>query len=309
MMQEKFHQNQKNLHFYEDDFLNNMTWQEHALKLYNEGTFTKTKIAEIVERPRSTVTDFLRGIRRDCETKIVESDKRNNRYIPETTIHDNSRILWISDLHAPWQHKNSLDFLGELNSTYDFTRIICAGDECDLHSLNMHAIDPDLPSAGDELKLAKSFMSDLSDLFPVMDILESNHTSLAYRRAFKAGISKGYMKSYNEIFDVPDTWVWHDDLIIDLPNGQPCYFCHGKSADGLKLSRNMACNVVQGHYHSKFAIQYWSNPRNLYWSMQAGCLIDDKSLAMAYNKLTVERPIIGTGVIIDSKPILEPMTL
>jgi G:T/U-mismatch repair DNA glycosylase len=71
----------------------------------------------------------------------------------------------------------------------------------------------------------------------------------------------------------------------------------------------MACNVVQGHFHSKFAIQFWSNPNNLFWSMQAGCLIDDKSMAMAYNKLTLERPIIGTGLIINSMPILEAMPL
>lgn len=111
------------------------------------------------------------------------------------------------------------------------------------------------------------------------------------------------------MFEVPDTWVWHNDILLTLPNGQPCYFCHGKSSDGLKLSRNMACNVVQGHFHSKFSIQYWSNPQNLFWSMQAGCLIDDKSMAMAYNKLTLDRPIIGTGLIIDSVPLLVAMPL
>jgi len=269
-------------------------WQQEAITLRNTRMFSKREIAKMIHVPRSTCLDFLRAY---------------DRMIPQVQEHDNSRILWISDLHAPFHNKNSLKFLKGLKDKYNPTRIICGGDEADAQGLNMHGVNPDLPSAGHELEMAKAFMQELAEIFPVMDILESNHTSLAYRRAFKAGISKGYMKSYNEIFDVPDTWIWHDDLTVILPNGQLCYFCHGKSTDGLKLSRNMACNVVQGHYHSKFAIQYWSNPTNLFWSMQAGCLIDDKSMAMAYNKLTLERPIIGTGLIIDSKPILEAMCL
>lgn len=274
------------------------SWQAQALALDSTGTMSRRDIAVTLGKKRSTVLDFLRNyygaLAATNEPEVIKG-------------HDNSRILWISDLHAPFQHKASIRFLKDLHEKHNFTRIICGGDEADKQGLNMHGVNPDLPNAGQELEMTKAFLKELAEVFPVMDILESNHTSLAYRRAFKAGISKGYMKNYNEIFDAPEGWVWHDDLLITLPNGQQCYFCHGKSADGLKLSRNMACNTVQGHYHSKFQIQYWSNPRELYWSMQAGCLIDDKSMAMNYNKLTVERPIIGTGMIIDSHPHLLPM--
>lgn len=276
---------------------NEKEWQRDAINLAATGAISWREISKVLKVSRSTVSDYLRKYK-----GFVES--------PDTTDqHDNSRILWISDLHSPWHHKDTLAFLEGLKTRYNPTRVIIGGDEADLQSLNMHGVNPDLPSAGDELKMVREFMGELSDLFPVADVLDSNHTSLAYRRAFKAGISKGYMKSYNEILEVPSTWVWHNELLITLPNGQPCYFCHGKSSDGLKLSRNMACNVVQGHFHSKFSIQYWSNPQNLFWSMQAGCMIDDKSLAMEYNKLTLERPIIGTGLIIDSVPILEAMPL
>lgn len=275
--------------------MSELDWQISAVALRNAGTMSKREIAKALKVPKSTVSDYLRAY--------------EDALVIDTKGHDNSCILWISDLHAPFEHKNALNFLKGLKEKYNPTRVVIGGDEADCQGLNMHGVNPDLPSAGDELTQARKFIKQLAEVFPTADILESNHTSLAYRRAFKAGISKGYMKNYNEIFDVPDTWIWHDDLLITLPNGQPCYFCHGKSTDGLKLSRNMACNVVQGHYHSKFSIQYWSNPRDLYWSMQAGCLIDDKSMAMNYNKLTLERPIIGTGLIIDSHPILVPMSL
>lgn len=282
----------------------NDNWRQQSIKLAETGVLSWRTIAKTLDVPRSTVSDYLREYYKQKD-EINVSDY-------ETVEEDNSlnaRILWISDLHSPFHHKDSIEFLKGLKKKYNPTRIICGGDEADAQGLNFHGVNPDLPSAGHELEMAKAFLHELTEVFPVMDILESNHTSLAYRRAFKAGISKGYMKSYNEIFEVPDTWVWHDDLLITLPNGQDCYFTHGKASDGLKLSRNMACNVVQAHYHSKFNIQYWSNPRNLFWSMQAGCLIDDGSMAMAYNKLTVERPIIGTGLIIDSHPILVPMKL
>ena len=281
--------------------MSNQDWQQQALALDATGTMSRRSIAEMVGQPRSTVLDYLRKYSSFVGEKEMPDDYEDNSI--------NARILWISDLHSPFHHKDALKFLIGLKERYNPTRIVIGGDEADLHSLNMHGVDPDLPNAGEELRQVRAFMKELAEVFPVVDVLESNHTSLAYRRAFKAGLAKGFMKSYNEILEVPDTWIWHNDLLLTLPNGQRCYFCHGKSADGLKLSRNMACNVVQGHFHSKFSVQYWSNPDNLFWSMQAGCLIDDKSLAMSYNKLTLDRPIIGTGLIIDSVPILEAMPL
>jgi hypothetical protein len=43
--------------------------------------------------------------------------------------------------------------------------------------------------------------------------------------------------------------------------------------------------------------------------MQTGCLVDDNALAFNYNNVNIKRPIVGTGLIIDSHPVLEPMLL
>jgi hypothetical protein len=43
--------------------------------------------------------------------------------------------------------------------------------------------------------------------------------------------------------------------------------------------------------------------------MVVGCLIDDKSMAFAYNKLQLKRPLIGVGIILDGQPKLLPMIL
>ena len=221
----------------------------------------------------------------------------------------NERVLFISDIHAPYHHPNTLQFLQGLKDKYKPTRVISVGDEVDKHGLSYHESNPDLKSAGDELLAAKEFIAELYKMFPEMDILESNHGSLHLRKAMTAGLPRAYLKSYNEVLGVGPGWKWHPELILELPNGQQCYVCHGKLADAAKLSQNMGMNVVQGHYHSEFSIKFWSNPNNLFFGMAVGCLIDDTSLAMAYNKLTPKRPIIGTGLIIDSKPVLEYMPL
>jgi len=222
---------------------------------------------------------------------------------------DNSSILIISDMHIPYQHKDTLDFLSDLKAKYKPTRIICMGDELDKHSLSFHDSDPDLRSAGDELEASKLVISKLKKIFPKMDLLESNHGSLLYRKAKHHGIPRQYLKTYNEVLGVDENWKWHFDLIVNLPNGQPCYFHHGKSSDVLRLSQTMGMNAVQGHFHEKMSVQYWANPLGLYFGLQVGCLIDDESLAFSYNNVNLKRPLIGTAVIVDSVPILEAMKL
>jgi predicted phosphodiesterase len=221
----------------------------------------------------------------------------------------NQRVLVISDMHIPYGHPDTLLFLTAIKESFKPDRIICIGDELDYHAISFHAHDPDILSPSDELKLATQKIGYLYNLFPIVDALESNHGSLVYRKGKFAGLPRTVFKSYHDVLQAPKEWRWHLDLTIELSNGQQCYFHHGMSSQVAKLTRNKSMNAVQGHYHSKFEITYWGNSKGLYWGMNVGCLIDDKSLAFAYNKNTLERPIIGTGMIIDGHPRLIPMVL
>lgn len=222
---------------------------------------------------------------------------------------DNQRILLISDLHIPYHHKDAIAFLQYLKDKYKPTRVICMGDELDKHSLSFHDSDPDLLSAGDELRASLPIIKVLEGMFPVMDIIGSNHGSMIYRKGKANNIPLHYLKPYNEVLEVGEGWVWHDHLTVDLPNGQKLYLTHGKAAKVVQLSQQMGMNSAQGHYHEKFGIEYWGNPTGLYWGLQTGCLIDDTSYAFAYNNTNLKRPIVGTGLVIDSLPILEPMVM
>jgi hypothetical protein len=220
-----------------------------------------------------------------------------------------SRVFVISDMHIPYHHVDLIPFLKAVKKHLKPDKVVCTGDEIDFHSMSFHDKDPELFSPSMELEEAKDYLKNVFKIFPEVDVLESNHGSLVYRKGKFHGIPRSVLKSYNDVLEAPVGWKWHNELIVPLAGGSSCYFTHGKSANGLKLSQNMGMCVVQGHFHSKFDIQYWANPNALYWAMTVGCMIDDSSLAFAYNKSTLQRPLIGCGIILDGQPKLLPMIL
>lgn len=221
----------------------------------------------------------------------------------------NARILVISDMHHPYSHPDTTAFLAAIKKEYEPTRVICIGDEVDHHAMSFHDSDPDLYSAGDELKASIKALKPLYTLFPVMDLVDSNHGSMAYRKGKHHGVPRKYLREYGDVLDAPKGWKWQHDLLLRLPTGEDCYFHHGIASNVLKVVQQRGVCVVQGHYHTSFNIQYTSNPNSLLWGMQVGCLISKDQLAFAYDKNNLGRPIIGCGIILDGLPVLLPMVL
>jgi hypothetical protein len=222
---------------------------------------------------------------------------------------NNKCILVISDLHCPYQHPDTVAFLRAIKKKYKPTRVILSGDEADFHAISFHDHDADLPSAGDELKKAIKALKPIYEMFPVAQVLESNHGSLVIRKALAHGLSKKFFKSPGEILEAPKGWTWHFDIVLTLPNGYPCYFHHSNGVNAKKNSQAFGSSFVQGHHHEEFSIQYWGNPHALLFGMTVGCLVDDKALAMAYNKNNLKRPVVGCGIIVNGIPELIPMVL
>ena len=218
------------------------------------------------------------------------------------------RILVISDMHLPYQHKDAIQFLKEIKKEFKPDMIVNIGDLLDFHAISMHEHNPDLYSAGMELDKAKEYIKQLEDIFPEVVEVDSNHSSLVYRRALKFGMSKQFLKPYGEFLGTRK-WTWVDDLTLTMSDGKRCFFTHGRSADILKVSQTMGMSAVQGHYHTKFLISYWANPDNLFFAMNVGCLINQKSMAFNYAKNFKTRFILGCGIIINGVPRLLPMVL
>jgi predicted phosphodiesterase len=217
-------------------------------------------------------------------------------------------ILVVSDMHLPYQHKDSIKFLKEIKKEFKPDTTISIGDLLDQHALSFHDSSPELYSAGHELDKAKEYVKELESVFPKLIEVDSNHSSMIYRRALKHGLPRAYLKEYGDFLETKK-WKWVDDLTLTMSNGQRCFFTHGRSADVLKVSQTMGMSAVQGHYHTKFVISWWANPDNLFFGMNVGCLIDQKSMAFNYAKNFRTRFIIGCGIIINGIPRLLPMVL
>lgn len=218
------------------------------------------------------------------------------------------RVLVISDMHHPYSHPDTLEFLTALNKKYKFDKVVCIGDEIDNHAISFHDSDPDLPSAGDELKRAIKSLKPLYKLFPNVTVVESNHGSLVFRKALASGLPKAVFRSYNEILDAPKGWKWVFDAKVNTALG-PVYFCHGKSGAAGRLASQYGMSTVQGHYHEKAQITYISTPERLMFDAHTGCLSDDKSLALGYNKVNPKRPIVSVIIILNGIPQIVPMVL
>jgi len=219
----------------------------------------------------------------------------------------NKSIAVISDMHIPYHHPDLVPFLRAVKNKYKPDKWVCIGDELDKHAMSFHDSDPDLYSAGHELEKSIEVLQPIYKMIPEMDLVESNHGSMVFRKAKAHGIPQAYFKDYRDMIQAPKGWKWSFDLTLKLPDGQKVYFCHGKTSNVLKLSQNMGMSACQGHYHSSFNIQYWGNPNGLFWGFQVGCLIDTDALAFAYNKTTPNRPVIGMGVIQNGHPRLVPL--
>jgi predicted phosphodiesterase len=220
----------------------------------------------------------------------------------------NKCVLVISDLHIPYHHKDAFAFLKEIKKAFKPDFVVNIGDLLDFHSISMHSHDGDLPSPGDELSRSRLFVKELECMFPEVTEVHSNHSSLVYRRAIKYGMSREFLRPYGEFLGTKK-WKWVDDLTLTMSNGDRVHFTHGKSANVLKIAQSMGMSVVQGHYHSKFSLEYTANPDKLYWGLQCGCLINQKSLAFEYAKNFPNRFILGCAVIVEGVPHLLPMVL
>lgn len=217
--------------------------------------------------------------------------------------------MCISDLHFPYSHKDSLKFLAAIKKKYRPDKVVCLGDELDYHAMSFHDSDPDLDSAGKELEKGLAHMQGLFSLFPEVDVLESNHSSMYYRKAKHHGMPRHILKSYKEVTGAPNGWNWYPELTLRTSLGLKVTFSHGRRKNVLSEAQCRGHSFVQGHHHSQADIRYYSVNNRLHFGMTIGCSIDNKSYAYAYNKNFTLEPIISHGIIIDGIPRILPMIL
>lgn len=220
---------------------------------------------------------------------------------------DNSTLLVIPDIQAPFEHQDTIPFLKEIKKAFKPTRVIQGGDLYDLHCFSDYEKNPNLPGAQEEIRQLKDFVQKLGKVFPDMDILDSNHGNRIRRKANRNGIPNNFLKDEMDIIGAPVGWKLHSRLFVKTNHGNKILFVHNYSSNVLNSSKDMACSLVQFHFHSKFETHYWSNGETMFFATTAGCLIDTHSAAFSYNATQSKRPVLGALVIKGMSVIHIPM--
>jgi hypothetical protein len=188
-------------------------------------------------------------------------------------------------------------------------RFVCLGDEIDCHAMSNYEHNPDGYSPGHELAKALKFMKQLYKIMPECSVAISNHTSRPFRKAYKHGIPRAFMKDYREFMEAPAGWRWESHWIIDGVRYE-----HGDAIGGMGYTatkrfplRNGQSSVF-GHFHAHAGTLGQANPNNLLFGANAGCLLDRHAYAFEYWKQP-ERPVVGAVIVDNGLPIFVPMQL
>lgn len=221
-----------------------------------------------------------------------------------------STVLFIPDLHIPAVHPLALEHVISLKKQIKPNYVVFGGDIFDLHRASFHAHDPDMPSLTDELKTCKEMVRHWIDAFPKAKICNSNHDDRIKRVARSVGLPDSVVKSQHAIFDLPDTWEFADDFIIDGVRYSHGMDCKGGAGGAYASVMKHRRSQVYGHWHTFAGITWTATEHDLLFGFNAGALCDVEHMAMRYGKWFVNKPIIGAGVIIEGMyPQFYPINL
>ena len=209
--------------------------------------------------------------------KILEKDQKKTTYSYTAKIQEvqGETVLVIGDIHEPFCKDGYLEFCIETYKKYKCTRVVFIGDIIDNHYSSFHNSDPDGFSAGEELERALYKISKWVKAFPVANVIIGNHDRLAHRKAFASGVSKRWIRDYNDVLGAPG-WVFLEKVVIDGVE-----YSHGETGTARSKSKDTGRSRVQGHLHSQAYIE-WINNRT--FAVQVGTGVDDAKYAFAYNK-------------------------
>lgn len=217
-----------------------------------------------------------------------------------------TNTLVIGDLHCPFDLDDYLQFNLSLYKKYKIDDVVFIGDVVDGHAWSYHEHDPDGQSAGDELSSAIKRLKRWYKAFPKAKITLGNHDLLIARKAFSAGLSQRFIRDLGEILEAPKTWQFVDQFQKDN-----VMYIHGSIGNAIKRAKESRISTVQGHLHSQSFVEWSVSERDKLFGLQVGCGIDRDAYAFAYGKPFAKKPIIGSGIILESGrlPFIELMDL
>ena len=250
-----------------------------------------TKAAKKLKMTAESVKRAVRIADKSKQKEVV--------HVKQNSPFGESRVLVIGDLHAPFDLDSYFEHCVDTAAKYRVNKVVFIGDVIDNHFSSYHETDPDGMGAGDELDIAIDRLKKWYNAFPKATVIIGNHDRLVCRKAMTAGISKRWVRDYNEVLGTPG-WEFTERTVID-----DVQYIHGEAGTARTKCRADLMNTVQGHLHTQAYVEHYVGANFSVFGMQVGCGIDHEAYAMAYAKAG-RKPAIACGVVIDGKlPIVE----
>ena len=208
----------------------------------------------------------------------------------------NKRKLIVSDLHLPFEHRGALKFCQETYKRFNCSSVISIGDIFDYHQMSRHVSEPDALGAMEEHRLTNKKLKAWGKAFPLMDIVQGNHDEIPKRQAKEVGIPAQFIRSPHEAYDNLSTgWTFHNKLVHEGVLYE--HIAGSGMVAAMNKAKKMSMSTVCGHTHQNGGVIYFSNPTQLFFGLNVGCLIDKEAYAMRYSN---SEPTLGVGVVVSS---------
>ena len=281
--------------------------KNQAIKLYKEN-YSSNDIAELLNTSQRSVQRWIKlyndtkkyNDNKNIKTKKNNSNLKEPKYLwqlPDKFKPEKRIIGVFSDVHAPFTKLEYLDWLIKTFEENGVTDVVCGGDIVDFHCVSKHPTEPDARGVIDEFDDAYNVVQEYINAFPYLYYCIGNHDNRIERMGAEVGLPNKFLKSFKEIFDIPDTWN-----INTTHNINGVLYTHGtefSSHNSLStLNSTTHISTVIGHQHSLFGVIYNNNGYcNKMFAMCTGCLIDNDAYAFRYGKNSKFKPVLGCGIV------------
>jgi len=186
--------------------------------------------------------------------------------------------------------------------------VVCTGDIVDHHAMSRFQSEPCAKGAYDENDAAVQVIAQYVKSFPSLKLCRGNHDDILERQAATVGIGARFLKSFKEIYGLPDAWEIGEEFILDDVLYKHGLNCLGKNG-ALNAAVQERMSTVIGHSHAWGGCSYSANKRDIIFGLNAGCGIDIDAYAFAYGKYDKNRPTLGCGLVFNSSnAIFVPMS-
>lgn len=215
----------------------------------------------------------------------------------ETYMKQAKKVMVVSDLHFPFEDKESINITKKVAQLYKPNYFVINGDLVDMYSLSFWDKNPDNFDVKHELNLAKSYLKDMRKLLgkdTTMVYLEGNHEARLQRYLWKnpelanldvlkmenlldldelnikwVGGEMDYWKKTSGSYNIGDTRIMHGD---NRMNGASTSKYSGYSIKNTVQTTRK--NTVIGHVH-RGAVHYNTNEDGTLIGLENGCLCQE----------------------------------